>query len=304
MRPILKVNFFLNFNFRFKKKLKVKRYRFFKKIKKSLFAFKKNKSLRRSMFFYLYNQKSRIFKYWIPLSIRKRLAKKKKKTIKFKRWNKLDRTPRVWKMRKYYKRFWAKNRKNLNSLIKFRAPNQEKQTKYFSQFTNKSPLQIFNMFNHNLFSILFFSNFFCTKKQIDFFIKKKFFYKNGQPIDRYEVVFSFGDRLNVIFTKRYYFYSTFIFNFFKRKLNRLGYFVWKFLRNKFQFKKRQPKNPHKYFEKYVPFLSMYPPFLEIDYKSLTIIWVLPNKNLKAINSFYLKYINYYFFRLYNWKYII
>lgn len=254
------------------------------------------------MFFFVYRNAWRPYPNW--MFFKNPTINKKKKYLRT-RWIK-SRYKRMYihNYIKKYRWFWEKYRKNLNDLIKFRAPTQEKKTKYFSQFRSKTPAQIFNMFNHNLFSILNFANFFYTKKQIHFFIKQSFFYKNGSLVNHKDIVFSFGDRLNVIFSKRYYFYSLFIMIFFKKKLKRLGYYVWKYVRYRFNRHKRQPRNPHKYFEKYIPFFSVYPTFLEIDYKSLTVLWVLPNKNLKNINGYYLRYINYYFFRLYNWKYII
>lgn len=71
------------------------------------------------------------------------------------------------------------------------------------------------------------------------------------------------------------------------------------MRFRLNFLKRKPKNPGKYFEKFIPYYSVYPTFLEFDYKSLTVIYLLSNKHLRNLNEFYLRYINYYFFRLYN-----
>lgn len=199
---------------------------------------------------------------------------------------------------------WAKNRECMNYFIKFRELKQFRKTKYFSQFKSKTPLQMFNVFNHNVFSMVYFSNIFYSYHQIMFFLKNNFFYKNGLPISSKFTMFSIGDRLNIVFTKKYYFYSVFVHFFFYKQLRRLNRQHWKFIKFRFGFGKWSPKNPSKFFEKYIPHYTTQPTFLEFDYKSLTIIYLKSNKNLKNLNELYTRYINYYFFRLYNWKYII
>lgn len=300
-KPIFKVNFFLNFNFRFKKRLKFIKYKFFKRIKKILFNFKRVRNLRKSMFYFIFRRKSKTRLKFISLKVKKVLKKKKK----LRKWKKKRRV-RLFQinLKKNYRQFWSKNRAALNYFISFRAPTEHRKTKYFSQFRSRTPMQMFNIFNHNVFSMLYFSNFFYSYKQIMHFVRNQFIFKNGELVKSKYTVFVLGDRLNVVFSKRYYFYSIFINYIFYKKVRRLGYFHWKFVRFRWNFLKRRPRNPSSFYEKYIPYYSINPTFLEFDYKTLTIIYLLTNKNLRNLNEFYLKYINFYFFRLYNWKYII
>ena len=301
IKPIFKINFFLNFNFRFKKKIKYIRYKFFRRIKKVLFSFKYYRSLRKSMFYFIFRRKSRIRLKFISSNyakLWKRVATRKKwSQNKFKHFRPVN-------LKRNYRRFWSRNRENLNYFMSFRAPKQYRKTKYFAQFKAFTPMKTFNLFNHNIFSMLYFSNFFYSYRQIMHFVKNNFVFKNGRRVSSKYVTFSVGDRLNIIFSKKYYFYSLFINFIFYKNLRRLGYFHWKFIRFRWNFLKHKPKNPNKFYEKYIPYYSINPTFLEFDYKSLTIIYLLTNKHLRNLNEFYLKYINFYFFRLYNWKYII
>ena len=78
--------------------------------------------------------------------------------------------------------------------------------------------------------------------QIMHFVKNNFVFKNGRRVSSKYVTFSVGDRLNIIFSKKYYFYSLFINFIFYKNLRRLGYFHWKFIRFRWNFLKHKTKN--------------------------------------------------------------
>ena len=297
-KPIFKVNFFLNFNFSLQKKLKYTNYKFYRYVKKVLFFFKRYRNFRKDMFYFVFRRSRYLrlrFKHDNLSSITRNLFYFKRK--------RRQHYPLI-NLRFKARLLWKRNREAINYFIKFRASKQYRKTKYFGQFKSKTPHEMFKIFNYNVFSMLYFSNLFYSYHQILYFIKHQFVYKNGLPVRHKYITFSVGDRLNIIFGKRYYFYFMAMHFFFFKQFRKLGRTHWKFIRFRFNLYKQCPQNPDPFFEKYVPHAINHPKFLELDYKSLTVIYLTTNRFSQTLNEFYLRYINYYFFRLYNWKYVI
>jgi len=297
-KPIFKVNFFLNFNFSVQKKSRYSKYKFCRYVKKVLFWFRRYKNFRKDMFYFVF-RRSRKMRLRLKYD---NISEIQKKRFYFRK--KINRYYPLINLRFKTRLLWKRNREAINYFIKFRAMKQYRKTKYFGQFKSKSPFKMFKIFNYNVFSMLYFSNLFYSYHQILYFIKHQFVYKNGSPVRHKYITFSVGDRLNIIFSKRYYFYFMAMHFFFFKQFRKLGRTHWKFIRFRFNLYKQCPQNPDKFFEKYVPHAINHPKFLELDYKSLTVIYLMSNRFSQTLNEFYLRYINYYFFRLYNWKYVI
>lgn len=297
-KPIFKLNFFKNFIYSNLKPLPYVKYKFFLKIKKTLFFYRRFQNFKKDMFYYIFRSKTKLkltfVNFWNSQYYKHKYSARK---LWFSR-------PKQLNLRYKYKVMLFKNRELINYFLYFKKIKQHRNTKYFSQFKFKNPFQIFQTFNYNVISMLYFSNLFYSHYQILFFIKNKFIYKNGQVVHSCFTTFKLGDRLNIIFSKKYYFYSIFLYFFFFKQLKKLNKYHWKFIRFKFNFYKQKPKSMNKFFEKYLPFYTTQPTCFEFDYRSLTVLFIIQNTKLVFLNDFYLRYINYYFFRLYNWKYVV
>lgn len=220
-KPIFKLNFFINLhNFKIKK-LQYVNYKFYLNIKKTLFFYRRFNNFKRDMFYYIFRTKTRLkLKYLKKFTLIKFKTKYfknkyfKKYTIKY-RLKQFD-------LKKKYKQNLSKNREVLNYFVYFKKLKKYRNTKYIAQFKAKQPHDILTAFNYNIISILYFSTLFYSYYQILYFINNQFVYKNGVLVKTPMIVFKAGDRLNLIFSKNYYFYSIFLYFFFFKQLKKLN----------------------------------------------------------------------------------
>ena len=217
-KPIVRINVFLNFKFKSLKYKQYTRYRFFAKIKKSLFLFKIFRNFKKDMFYYIYRTRTQSKIQYSSLTMTNFFKKKFLKKFKKRKFL------RIWFLRNKYRILFARNRKVFNYFIALNELKKHRYTKYISQFKTKTPLELFTMFNYNVVSLLYYANFFYSFYQICHFIKQNFIYKNGRVVESYYTYFNVGDRLNLIFSKKYYFYASFMYFFFRRQLRKLGRF--------------------------------------------------------------------------------
>jgi len=266
-------NFFLSFLI-FKKKnaiLKVITYFFFSnlfKLKKKIYSIKnlkdKNKDTNNIFNYFFLNYKK---KYQLP-----KIVDVKKKNfsniLKFRNSLNLFLFKKKYYKKKYYN-FLKKNKNFLN------------------------PLQILKKL-FNLQFVLIKLNFFLNFSDYYFFLKNNFIFKNKLKVDGYSTIFKKNDIIEIVYIKNFLFYQLKIFyslnkikniNFLKKKIN----LKFKKFNNNFFLKKIKMDFYNKN-----EIINMF----EVDYFSLTFIFLKNNFNLfflyfkleKKINFFYLNFL--------------
>lgn len=266
-------NFFLSFLI-FKKKnviLKVITYFFFSnlfKLKKKIYSIKnlkdKNKDTNNIFNYFFLNYKK---KYQLP-----KIVDVKKKNfsniLKFRNSLNLFFFKKKYYKKKYYN-FLKKNKNFLN------------------------PLQILKKL-FNLQFVLIKLNFFLNFSDYYFFLKNNFIFKNKLKVDGYSTIFKKNDIIEIVYIKNFLFYQLKIFyslnkikniNFLKKKIN----LKFKKFNNNFFLKKIKMDFYNKN-----EIINMF----EVDYFSLTFIFLKNNFNLfflyfkleKKINFFYLNFL--------------
>ena len=188
--------------------------------------------------------------------------------------------------------------KNNRFFLKLLFNKSKKIELYFNKFIKKisktSSFNFFNFFNFNILNVLINSHFFFNKKDVIFFLDKKYIFLNGSVINFKNKVLKKNDMLSISYNYYFYFiYKNYLNDFYS---NQLKYFNF-FKKNK----KTLLKNEFNFFNKFIFLKNDVSIFIEVDYINMSIIILYTSKFFNS--NFNLKILNVFFKRLNNWKYL-
>jgi hypothetical protein len=204
------------------------------------------------------------------------------------------------------KTFWIfyQNRTILKNFFFNSKIRQFQITKFFSKLTKKSGRDLFYFFENSLFNSLVRSKLILSWKDSIFYIKNGCVFVNGNVCKNIFFTVNVGDFVQISIDDDY-------FNFFKKKvdsnlklMNNVANKVWQINRLRGNFYKQTTSNIPNWIHELIFFYDDAPHFLEIDYSILSFSFVYVNDNYNEYNFFFLKFLNYFMSRHYNWKYII
>lgn len=295
-----------------KKKNELKKYILFKthKRKKLKFSFInfQNKYIRRFLIFKrrrFWKLKKRLvfgnFKKQLKLKQFKR--RKFRKVIPTKR--KLQRTKKLLDCRYRFKSLLYENR-NILTFFFFgiKKLRQKVFNKYFSNILKYNSFALLFTWQFNIVQILLRSRFCFISRHIDFLFKNNFVFVNGINILNQTHIVAPGDVIQLRISVRFYkYYRKIKSHLFKLK-RRTGKRIWRYTRvGLHSFKQRAEHTPN-WLYKLMYLRFDVPKFLELDYTILTVVFLkLPNFFFE-FDFFFLKFVNLFLMRLYNWRYII
>ena len=102
-------------------------------------------------------------------------------------------------------------------------------------------------------------------------------------------------------SNQYFDYTNNIYNFFKNKIKKIKYKKWKGLQKKkikgTFFKIWLPN----FLDKFIFYRNEIPKFLEVDFFSLSIIYLYKTNNILESDIFFMKIFSSYFIKMYNWR---
>ena len=291
----------LNF---FKKRGEIRRFILFKVGSPSWKRF----IFRRKMYKYFFDYKCKnkiLLRKTTKLDLANRtIVKKAQFRMKSMYSKKIKRIKRPINVKHKFNRLFYTNRNVFQTIFNYSLFRQKRFNNMFSYLFKKNYKSLLNSFNFNLVNLLIKSRFVFTKEQAVFLIKNKFVFLNGfNKLSIYQTVKK-NDIIQLLVHKSYFF-------FFKRILSNLrllkkktGYRVWLLTRFLFNFYKQSPTNIPKWVDKLMYYKLDVPKFLEVDYTILTVVILYKPKYLYETDLYTFKYMNYFFLRLYTWKYII
>lgn len=183
--------------------------------------------------------------------------------------------------------------------------------KYYRKFSfnkNIKKLVNFNKFNmlfkleNNALNIIMKSDFFFSTNDCIWFFKNSLISVNSKINKNHNTLIYPNDIINISFNSVYFEYYKEFLDKLINNLYKINSKIWSFSKNRvfnLNNKENYPKwiNNYKFFKKDIPLN------LEIDYTSMTIIFLNYNFNYKNFTYYNMKFINLYLNRLYNWKYI-
>ena len=179
--------------------------------------------------------------------------------------------------------------------------SRQKKITNLTQHFSKKKQYIHYHFNSYLFFILLRSHFFFFLDDVNFFLKKNFVTVNGVIVKNKFFELKQGDCVQIVNSNQYFDYIYNIYNFFKNKIKKIKYKKWKGLQKKKVkgtfFKIWLPN----FLDKFVFYRNEIPKFLEVDFFSLSIIYLYKTNNILENDIFFMKIFSSYFIKMYNWR---
>ena len=240
------------------------------------------------MFFHKRDDFKKIIFKKISQKFKNKSVKNKQKTTKF-----IDNNSR-------YLSTIISNRKIIKDIFFKRNTKQRKITKFLINISKKNNF-FFTRMSNFLFLILIQSHFFFFLNDINFFLKNKFIYVNNKIVSNKFFELKVNDSVKLVTFNSYFDYLSNIYKFFSKKKLKIKYKQWKNYKitskPSLSIKRWLPK----FLDKFLFYRLDIPKFLEVDFFSLTIIYLYNDKNIMYKNKFFLKFVSFYMLKMYNWK---
>ena len=132
----------------------------------------------------------------------------------------------------------------------------------------------------------------------NFFLSKKYVYVNNNIVTNKFFELKVNDILRLVIARRYLFYIKRIYKFFKKKVRKMKYKNWK----NYQQKKPQYLYKHPdYLYNFFFFKIDIPKFLQVDFFTLSVIYLFNQDIMTLKNRIFYKIISFYLLKMYNWK---
>ena len=177
---------------------------------------------------------------------------------------------------------------------------QKNITRLLQHFSKKKQ-NINQVFNSYLSFVLIRSHFFFFLEDVNFFLKKNFILVNGVVVKNKFFELKPNDCIQLVNSDRYYDYVFHIYKFFKKKIRKMKYNRWKNIQRKKLtgafFKNWLPN----FLNKFSFYRSEIPKFLEVDFFSLTVIYLYKTNNVLQNDLLLLKIFSSYLLKMYNWR---
>lgn len=192
------------------------------------------------------------------------------------------------------------NRLVLKNHFLMTTSRQKKLTKFFSKNTKISNKQCIDNFESSLLIFLIKAKFVFTLQESVFLIKNQLIYVNGVVCSDIFKKLSIFDVVNIVYSKKYFYFFKTIFNAKLKLVSFLSYRLWRYNRFRSNFYKQSPSSLPNWINTITYFYYDIPSYLEVDYLTLSGLFI-KSDNYQSI--YFSKYINTFLFRLYNWKYL-
>ena len=191
------------------------------------------------------------------------------------------------------------NRKIVKFIFFKKFTKQKKLTKFIINISKKNNFFSSRLSNF-LFTILIQCQFFFFINDINFFLKNKFITVNNNIVTNKFFELNLGDSIKLVCFNSYFDYISKIFKFFKKKISKLKYKRWK------NFKLRGKSSIFKHWEpdflnKFLFYRICIPKYLEVDFFSLSVVYLYNEKNIIFKNKIFYIFLSFYMLKTYNWK---
>lgn len=232
------------------------------------------------------------------------LYRKNKSRLKSSYFKKIKRIKKPLNVKHKFNRVFYSNRRIFSTLIINRHLRQYRFNNCFSFLFKKNYKSLLKTFNLNVVNVLIKSRFIFTKQQALFLINNNYVFVNGVNVSNKDFCVNVNDYIQLIVSKPYYYYFKRILSNIRLLKKKTGYRVWRLTRFSFNFYKQSATNIPRWVDKLMYNRLDIPKFLEVDYTVLAVVVLWYPKYFHELDFYTTKYINYFLFRLYTWKYIV
>lgn len=203
---------------------------------------------------------------------------------------------------------WFKLYHNNRQLIKFFLFRKKKKqyflTRLLSSLTKQPFSLFFNNLELNLVNLLVRGRFALSYQHAKDLLFLGYVYINSKKTTNFLYLLKPNDYIQIIFDETYLINYQYFYAYLKNKQKHIKYCFQRWYNNRFDFYKQHTKRFPSWLLKLIFFKLDSPLYLEIDYSTLTMVIIRNPFFFYELNLYLYKFINLYFIRLYNWKYII
>lgn len=192
------------------------------------------------------------------------------------------------------------NRKVIKFIFFKKHTKQKNITKFLINSAKKHNNFLDKMSNF-LFLILIQSHFFFFINDINYFLKNKFIYVNNKVTQNKFFELKVNDCVKLVTFNSYFDYLSNVYRFFNKKVLKIKYKQWKSYKASNKAITSSKRWLPNFLNKFIFYNSDIPKFIEVDFFTLTIIYLYNDKNIVYKNKFFLKFISFYMMKMYNWK---
>lgn len=211
--------------------------------------------------------------------------------------------------KKKLKLIFRNNRKILKEIYNLKYYRNFSLNKNIKNICNFSKINNLTNINNNILSILLKTDFFFSKKDCLWFLKNSLISVNSLIIKNKNYILRDYDIINIAYTNKYFYYYKNYLNNLLNNFYKIGLKLWAINKKRFKPSEKNDKkflkeNYPNWIENFMFFKKDIPLFLEVDYMTMTVIFLDYNKNFKNFDHLNFKLFNFHLSRLYNWKFII
>ena len=189
------------------------------------------------------------------------------------------------------------NRNVIKSIFFKKHTKQKKITKFLINISKKNNYS-FNRISNFIFLTLIQSHFFFFINDINFFLQNKFVCVNNKPVTNKFFEIKVNDCIKLVNFNSYYDYLKNIYKYFEKKKSKIKYKQWKnFKVTKFNQNSRRWLPD--FLNKFIFYRLDIPKYLEVDFFTLTIIYLYNEKNILYKNKILLKFMSFYLIKMFN-----
>lgn len=203
---------------------------------------------------------------------------------------------------KWFKLYYN-NRKILKKFLFLKNKKQYFTTKFLSSFLKKSFFNIYENVELNLLNALLRSRFALSYQHAKDLLFLGYVYINGKQCKNDFYLLKSSDCVQLILDDVYLVNYQYQYLNLKKKQKNIKYCFQRWYNHRFDFYKQHTKRFPNWLLKLLFLRLDVPLYIEIDYTTLTFIILRPPFWFYELNTYLYKYINIYFIRLYNWKYL-
>jgi len=211
---------------------------------------------------------------------------------------------RRFKFKPGYYKILKNARFSLKKYLNLKFTYQHRLTKYLYQYVKILSSKLLFYLEFRLNKFLYKSKLLTDLSVINNFIKNSYVYINGNLITNENYKINIYDIIQMVISYKYYIIYKWLYNWNIKKKNKIKKYFFKNLKIS---KKNDSKSKRLNYPSWIKFLHHLnddiPKYLEVDFFSLSCIYLYEPISWKIIDSYYLENYKVNILNMYNWKYI-
>lgn len=192
------------------------------------------------------------------------------------------------------------NRRVIKFLFFKKHTKQKNITKFLVGAASKNNYFMCRVSNF-LFFTLIQSHFFFFIGDVNYFIAKKLVHVNNKNTLNKFFEVKVNDSIKLITFNSYFDYTNNVYKFFNKKKSKIKYKQWRSYKTRAKLPTNSKRWLPNFLDKFLFYKMDIPKHLEVDFFTLTVVYLYNDIGAIYKNKFLLKFVSFYLLKTYNWK---